>query len=141
MEEIFDFVVSKKEEYIEILYNNCYGGFGFSKEAIQLYNVKLLEKNPEAKEIKYDFEVRRSDPILLEVYYEMNGSQSKRGEGFNDRHSEVRSERIPKKYENYYHINEYDGTETVEINYNGYEIGELRRIANDESLSYEDRIK
>ena len=71
----------------------------------------------------------------------MNGKKCKKSEGFNDKYSKIRIEKIPKKYENYYFIQEYDGIESIDIRYHKYEMDELKRIANDESLSYEDRIK
>ena len=129
-----------KEELFEVLYNECYGGFSISKEALKRYNEKLLEKDPNAEQHGCYWEFNRTDPILLEVYHDMNGEKSEMGEGFNGKCAKVRIDRIPKKYEKYYYIREYDGTEDVHINYHKYEIDEIKNIAKDESLSFEERI-
>jgi hypothetical protein len=133
--------MSDHQEVIEVLYNECYGGFGISKEALELYNKKRLQQNPDAEIIKTDCFFGRTDPILLEVYHEMNGDTCDKSEGFNGRFARVRVEKIPAKYKNCYYIDEYDGSETVDINYKKLEVIELKEIANDETLTYEERIR
>ena len=135
------FTDKNDKEYIEVLYNECYGGFGISKEALALYNKKLLERNSTA-EIKKDcYFFNRTDPILLEVYHEMDGGSSNQGEGFNRSSSKIIIDKIQKIYKDYYVISEYDGQETVNVDYNRFELKEIKRIANDENLSFEERIK
>ena len=125
---------------IEVLFNDCYGGFGISKEALKRYNQKLVAANPSAVPHKYGYNIHRTDPLLLEVYHEMDGRNCKKGEGFNDSYSKTMICKINKKYENYFFISEYDGLETLDIRYHKYEIDEMRRIAKDETLSFEERI-
>jgi hypothetical protein len=129
-----------EEEQLDVLYSTCYGGFGISKEALKRYNEKLLQKNPDAKVIKYDMDIRRHDPILIEVFHEMDGENCERGEGFNSKFSKASIETIPMIYKQYYHIDDYDGKEGIIINYHGFMVDEYKRIANDESLTYEERI-
>ena len=61
---IFTFV--DKKETIDVLYNISYGGFGVSIKAIELYNHKQKNINPNFIEKKnflyYNYE--RIDPIL-----------------------------------------------------------------------------
>ena len=46
---------------MKIVINTCYGGFGLSKEALALYNERSRTV------VTYDFEIKRNDPILVEI--------------------------------------------------------------------------
>jgi hypothetical protein len=108
------------KDQIELLYNGCYGGWGISTEAYNLYNLKMLEKDssfePLDKQYKCSFEnnIERHNPILVQIYHEI-------GKKMNDTYSKICVKTIPKKYENYYIITEYDGIESVVINHIQYE--------------------
>jgi len=101
------------EEEIEVLYNNCYGGWEISDKAKKLYKLRKMENSNNCVR-------RRSDPILIEIYKEL-------GDDFNGKCSKTAIEKIPKKYENFYSISEYDGLETVEIDYTLYELDNLKQ--------------
>ena len=60
-------------------------------------------------------ELCRADPILIQVYNEL-------GADFNGKYSKIKIKKIPKKYEKYYYISEYDGLECVEIDYTEYKL-------------------
>ena len=98
------------EEEIEILINICFGGWTMSKKAIGLYKLR----NPE--NVFKDFS--RHDPILVQIYKEL-------GNEFDDRYSKTIIIKILKKYENYYDIDEYDGRESVKINYTKYKLDNI----------------
>jgi hypothetical protein len=101
------------EEEIEVLYNNCYGGWGISDKAKELYKLRKTENFNNCVR-------RRSDPILIQIYNEL-------GNEFDAEFSKTTIEKIPKKYENYYFISEYDGLEAVEIDYTLYELDNLKQ--------------
>jgi hypothetical protein len=103
------------EEEIEILYNNRYGGWKISKKAIELY--KLRSYNSTEIEFNYYY-YNRNDTILIQIYKEL-------GNDFDDKHSSTNIKKIPKKYENYYYINEYDGKEYVKIDYTKYKLDNI----------------
>ena len=96
------------EEEIEILYNINYGGWSVSNKAIELYklrsNLSELEKN-----------FCRNDPILIQIYKEL-------GNDFDGMCSKSKIEKILKKYEYFYYIEEYDGKECIKIDYNKYKL-------------------
>lgn len=131
------------EDQIELLYNGCYGGWGISDEAYELYNLKMLEKDPTFQPfiIKnkhlLDLDIERHDPILVQIYHEI-------GEKMNDKYCKIKVKKIPKKYENYYSIDEYDGLETVRINILEYEFdtlkSTLKEILIDDKISSDDKI-
>jgi hypothetical protein len=100
------------EEVIEVLYNNCYGDWGLSKKAMELYE---LRKNLNYDSIKFEQDLSRTDPIIIQIYNEL-------GDEFNTNCSKIKIKKIPRKYENYYYISEYDGLECVKIDYSNYKL-------------------
>ncbi len=99
------------EELIEVLYNICYGGWGISEKAVELYNLRNGNNNPITTLDSGD--LCRHDPILIQIYKEL-------GVEFNDVYAKIQIKKIPKIYENYYYIREYDGAESVNIDYTNY---------------------
>lgn len=99
------------EDEIEILYNNKYGGWGISKKAFELYQLRSNS------EFEKDFHCR-NDPILIQIYKEL-------GDDFDSKFSRSRIKKIPKKYEKYYYIDEYDGKECVKIDYKEYKLDNI----------------
>ena len=53
--------------------------------------------------------------MILQIFHEL-------GDEFSGKCCEVKSEKILKKYEKFYDISEYDGKETVEIDYDKYDL-------------------
>ena len=105
---------NNNEEEIEVLINDCYGGWSMSNKANKLYKLRKTENSGY-------YLCRRSDPILVQIYKEL-------GDEFDGKtHSKTGIEKIPKKYEKHYIINEYDGLETVEIDYALYELDNLKQ--------------
>jgi hypothetical protein len=100
-------------EEIEVLYNSCYGCWGLSDKAKELYTLRKV-KDP------VYYLRRRSDPTLIQIYNEL-------GTDFDSKYSKTVTEKIPKKYENYYYITEYDGLEMVEIDYVKYDLDNLKK--------------
>ncbi len=87
----------------EIMINNCYGGFGFSKEAIDLYKKR---KNIYKSHIHVD----RTDEIMIQIVKEL-------GENANGNFCKIKIEKIDKDYKKCYYIDEYDGLENIQIDY------------------------
>jgi len=102
------------EEEIEILYNNRYGGWKISEKAIELY--KLRSDN--STEIEFNYYYDRNNTILIQIYKEL-------GNDFDNKYSSTKIKKIPKKYENYYFIDEYDGKEYVKIDYTKYKLDNI----------------
>jgi len=117
-------------EEIEVLYNNCYGHWAMSEKAKELYTSRKTKSSN-------NYIRRRSDPILIQIYHEL-------GDDFDEEHSKTCIEKIPKKYENYYFISEYDGLEQVEIDYTKYELDHLKQslkeILENESMDNDEKI-
>ncbi len=140
------------EEYIDILYNDGYGDYCLSKEAIELY----IKKKPDAiiykdyddgEDDKIDYEqmsykISRSDPLLIEIFHKI-GDKINSTRMFNNKLITVcyiQIVRILKKYENYYHFHDYDGLETLNIDYDTYVVDNIKTILNDDSIISDDKV-
>ena len=119
------------EEEIEVLFNDCYGGWQISNKAKKLYELRRT------KDSNYYLR-RRSDPILVQIYKEL-------GDEFDGKYSKTGIEKIPKKYEKYYIISEYDGLESIEIDYTKYELDHLKQkikeILENTDIDNDEKIK
>jgi hypothetical protein len=103
------------EEFIEILYNTSYGGWGISDKAIELYKLRNVNDNSMALEYECHELLSRTDPILIQIYNEL-------GDEMNTKCCKIRIKKIPKKYENYYYISEYHGRESIAIDFTNYKL-------------------
>ena len=84
-----------------IVINKCYGGFGLSREAINLYKAKSgMCKNDEV----YAHDIERDDPILIEIIEELG----EKAEGVCAR---LKIVEIPDNVN--WTIEEYDGKEWI----------------------------
>ena len=90
---------STKEPTMKVVVNSCYGGFGLSDKALDMY--KQLSNKYEI----YDFELDRTDPVLIQIV-ETLGAEA------NGRFAKLRIIEIPDDVE--WEITEYDGNESVE---------------------------
>ena len=83
---------------MKIVINTCYGGFGLSKEALALFNERS------GTVVTYDIEIKRDNPILVEIVEQL-------GESANTRFSQLKVVEIPDDVE--WGIEEYDGDEYI----------------------------
>jgi len=83
---------------MKVVYNNCYGGFSLSKEAIDLYK-ELTGKLGEI----CDSDISRHDPALVKVVETLK----EKANGY------VADLRVKEIKGNKYRIEEYDGIEAV----------------------------
>ena len=83
---------------MKIVINNCYGGFGLSKEALALFNERS------GTTITYECNIERNNPILVEIVEQL-------GESANTRFSELKVVEIPDNVR--WQIEEHDGKEWI----------------------------
>ena len=83
---------------MKIVINTRYGGFGLSKEALALFNERT------GTVITYDIEIKRNDPILVEIVEQL-------GESANGRLAELKVVEIPDDV--VWGIKEYGGNECI----------------------------
>lgn len=107
---------------MEILLNGCYGGFGVSKKALDLYNKRT------GKNVMDDYELRddcRTDPILIDIIKEL-------GEEANGSCSKLYVDEVPDGYD--YWIEEYDGVETLHLSVTEQHLRDLIRLGNEDDI-------
>lgn len=108
--------LSNSTETIDILYNNCYGGYRVSNEARKLYK--------EYTDNDYDdYKVLRHCPYVIKVFETVGSTQ------FGESHSQIESEKIPIYMEHYYTIEEYDGLESVHIKIEWFKYDMIQFVA------------
>jgi hypothetical protein len=83
---------------MKIVINKCWGGFGLSDEAVEMY------RELSGKEDFSEFTMERDDPILVQVVETL-------GEDADGRYSELKIVEIPDDVE--WYIHDYDGMETI----------------------------
>lgn len=94
-----------------VLFNACYGGFGFSSACKEEY------KKRTGKDLVIDYRSNiRSDACMIELFHEF-GSKWMSG-----RHSAIYFEPIIPEFLNYIKIKEYDGVENICIDYDTIEL-------------------
>ena len=120
-----------RKKMIPVMYNTCYGGFSLSEAAITEYNRRKSPNTPKLNAM--GMHIDRTDPLMIQIIREM-------GKQANGMCSDIRLDHIPPQYKNNYYIQEYDGTETVQIDYKGYLLDEIQKIIHDSSISAEDKV-
>lgn len=103
---------------MKLLINVCYGGYGLSNEALELWakkkNMVLTKKTTEYGDYDYyvdgdtiisGYDIDRDDPTIIEVFEEL-GSERTSGN-----HAELSLVELPDDCE--YSITEYDGWESI----------------------------
>jgi hypothetical protein len=83
---------------MKIVINNCWGGFGLSDQAVEMY------RELSGKEDFSEFTMERDDPILIQVVETL-------GEDADGRYSELKVVEIPDDVD--WYIHDYDGMETI----------------------------
>ncbi len=98
----------------KIVVNRCFGGFGLSKRATNLYLQYRIEQDPDfdkdvEEDDKFDptYDAKRDDPILVRVVEEL-------GKEANTRCSRLEIVEVRDQPQWEYHLREYDGSESVE---------------------------
>jgi len=117
---------------MKILVNGCYGGFSISDEARDEYKRRTGDSPT------YDHDTNRYDPVLIQIYEEFG---SERFSGFL---ADICVKTIDEIYKDYHTIDEYDGIESINIDYAGYEkntlIYRIKMILLSATLSNEQKI-
>lgn len=116
------------QETFEILINYKYGGYTISKKAQD--ELLKLNKDADIMEYKNSFDSKyRTDPDIIKVFHEL-------GDEFSQ---SVKCIKINKVYRNYIEISDYDGKESVEIDYKSYFTDNLKNILS-KSTSAEEKL-
>ena len=119
----------QQEKTFHIIHNAKYGGYGFSDTAKELYcSVKGLEP------CSIDYDATRTDPVMV-------GIVKRLGPLANSDFSDLRILELPKKYDGFYFIEEYDGSEDITIDHSLYKLETIREELEDGEKSAEERLE
>lgn len=111
----------------KVVYNAKHGGFGLSDEGINEYNKRTLKTLT-----SYDY-IPRDDPVLIEMVETM-------GPAINEKYSKMRIEEFPMKYKLFLSWGDYDGKESVRINYDKYLIYHIKYVKNNKLLTADEKM-
>jgi hypothetical protein len=112
----------------KVVYNAKYGDFGLSKEALAEYN-RLTSRRVEHAEC-----IERDDPILIHLVETMIHT-------VDNEYSRLKIKEFPIKYKSFLQWHEYDGLETIFIDYHQYLIDRIKYVLDDTHLSSNEKIE
>jgi hypothetical protein len=112
----------------KVVYNSKYGGFGLSKEGLAEYNLLT------SLHVKGYYCIERDDPVLIQLVETM-------GKEIDDKYSRLKIKEFPVKYKSCLHWTEYDGCETVSIDYEQYLISNIKDIKDNTTTSSDEKIE
>lgn len=140
---------------IEIMVNKCFGGFGFSKQAVDTYlhrtrtlaNADVLlapntttpqQEEEELALVSSDrainaYTVERHDPVMIQIVKELGD----KAHGFC---AEISIQRVPAQYVRHYSIEDYDGSETVVIHHDKYKVDSAKAILHNVHLTSMEKL-
>jgi hypothetical protein len=95
-----------------------------AKNGLEEYNRRTFQK------LTYADMIDRSDPILIEIVETM-------GKNVNDEHSRLAIKEFPMKYKSFLKWHDYDGNESVNIDYDKYLIHHVREVKDEMISSYQ----
>ena len=93
---------------IKVIYNDCYGGFGFSEQFAAEYEKQAGTPLNEEKRLYHRRDLRM-DPVAIKILEE-KGSEWSSGP-----YAQLVVASIPNIFEKYWEVDEYDGNETVRV--------------------------
>jgi hypothetical protein len=105
-----------------------FGGFGMSKKGLEEYN-RLTSKN-----VIHAEAIASDDPILIHLVETM-------GDAIHTEYSNLKIKEFPMKYKGFLKWADYDGRETVSIDYEQYLISNIRDVKDDTNLSCDEKIE
>ena len=112
----------------KVVYNNCYGGFDLSAEALAEYNRQT------SKNITIPEYIDREDTVLIKMVETMDAKE------INTKNSKLKIKEFDKKFESFLSWYDYDGKESVKIDYDKYIVNNVKFIIN-RDVSAEEKIK
>lgn len=105
--------------------NRCYGGFNYSDEAMAEYH--------KVRPGVLEHEIERHDEVMLDIVQRMG----KKAWGSA---CEIGFETIDEVYRDFYEIDDYDGVESIRIQFDRYMIDGIRKIIANRDLTDEQKV-
>jgi len=113
------------QQTFKIVYNGCHGGFDLSTHALNEYNRRTSQN------ITYPDYIDRKDLVLIDMVETMDPEE------LNSKNSKLKIKEFPIKFKEFLSWYEYDGKETVSIDYDKYIVENVKIIIQSETTSDE----
>ena len=117
---------------IGIMYNACHGGFSFSQAAIDEYNRRKPPVMPDLSTNAHGLD--RTDQLMIDICAEMRHDA-------NGLYAAIKTEYIPLRFKDHFIITEYDGFESVNIDYNGYTLDKIKNILHNDLIAEDQKME
>jgi len=122
------YMIKGMAETFKVVYNACYGGFDLSVDGLKEYNRRSSKQVMRADEIGYD------DPVLIDMVETMDAKE------INTNNSHLKIKEFPIAFQSFLLWHDYDGKESVRIDYNKYMVESIKKII-DIDIIAEEKIK
>ena len=113
------------QQTFKVVYNDCHGGFDLSTHALNEYNKRT------SKNITLPDYIDREDLVLIEMIETMDPIK------INSKNSKLKIKEFDKKFKLFLSWYEYDGKETISINYDKYIVQNIKLIIDTNSSANE----
>jgi hypothetical protein len=110
-----------------VVYNDCHGGFDLSEQGMAEYNHRTSQ-------LTYPDGISRDDPVLLHMVETMDPAV------INSKNSRLRIKEFPIAFRNFLVWSEYDGKESVRVDYHKYIVHTAKSIL-EADVSAEEKIR
>lgn len=120
--------MNTKDITFKVVYNATHGGFGLNKNALAEYNKRS------SRNVEFEEGIDRSDMILIDMVETM-------GNSINESYSKLKIKEFPIKYKGFLSWHEYDGKESVTIDYDKYLIHHIKCVKDDNTITLEEKMK
>jgi len=109
-----------------VIYNDCHGGFDLSEQGMTEYNHRTSQ-------LIYPDGISRDDPVLLHMVETMDPAV------INSKHSRLTIKEFPIAFRNFLVWSEYDGKESVRVDYHAYIVHTVKSVL-EADVSAEEKI-
>jgi len=113
------------------MYNACHGGFSFSQAAIDEYNRRKDPLVPDLNSNAHGLD--RTDQLMIDICADMQYDA-------NGLYAAIKTEYIPIRFKDHFIITEYDGYESVNVDYNGYTLDKIKDILHSDFIANDQKI-
>ena len=116
------------QQTFKVVYNGCYGGFDLSTEGLKEYNIRTSQN------VTIPDYIDRDDSTLIEMVETMDNKE------INSKNSKLKIKEFPIKFKMFLLWSEYDGNESIRIDYNKYIVHNVEIILHT-NISVDEKIK
>lgn len=111
------------EKKFMFMYNDSFGGYRFSKFAMEKY----YELNPNTN-VRHSSDIRRDDELMISIVKEY-------GDKTFGEYAQIKIAEFPYKLRGYIRVHEYDGKESLDVEVYSYTLDRIRDVVSSENTA------